>query len=129
MNSKMFLYVDNITPSIIDDSFVGIVQCDVSTVDKLLLLIADVLKFPGYFGENWNALSDCLRDFHWVEERVITLIHRETPNIGKQDLKIYIDVLAACVSDWKEGEDHKLVVVFPKDDEGMIESLVSRYSS
>ncbi|MGW2601710.1 barstar family protein [Streptomyces klenkii] len=23
-------------------------------------------RLPDYFGWNWNALSDCLRDLHWL---------------------------------------------------------------
>ncbi|MFD6916963.1 barstar family protein [Streptomyces virginiae] len=36
------------------------------------------LGFPGYFGHNWNALVDCLGDWHG-------------PGHGKQDVAVLID--------------------------------------
>lgn len=33
--------------------------------DEALLRVAHTLGFPDWFGGNWDALSDCLRDLSW----------------------------------------------------------------
>lgn len=32
----------------------------------LLARIADALRFPDWFGHNWDALADCLGDLSWL---------------------------------------------------------------
>jgi len=83
------------------------------------------LKFP-YFGYNWNALSDLLRDFCWIKERDITIIHQDLPLINdRENCKIYLDVLLEAIDSWKDDEKHKLHVVFPVYYKDIISDLIS----
>lgn len=95
-----------------DDALLGSVPAGVSNSKALLRAVADALCFPAYFGENWNALFDCLRDFHWTDKRSIVLVHEDVPSIPDNELKVYLETLRDAVSDWKTDEPHELIVVF-----------------
>jgi hypothetical protein len=91
--------------------------------DELYDQLNDALKFP-YFGFNWNALYDLLRDFHWINKKGIALVHREMPDISNEDWKVYLEVLVDSVADWKEGEEHYFKVIFPKAFKETIERMI-----
>jgi RNAse (barnase) inhibitor barstar len=122
---KDFIFFDGMSLFIDDSSWVGHIT-EVSSKIDLLKQISFSLKFPEYFGLNWDALYDCLRDFHWLSQHRIIIVHDDIPHLDDQALNIYISVLYDAINDWKEGEEHELDVVFPKQYEQKIESLITR---
>lgn len=92
--------------------------------EELLKVLGAIFSFPDYFGFNWDALSDCLRDFNWIEKKGIVLVHNEIPELDDQSLRIYLEILIDTVQDWKEGEEHYFKVLFPKSNK--IKDLVDK---
>ncbi|RTE92570.1 hypothetical protein D6B98_13710 [Bradyrhizobium sp. LVM 105] len=45
----------------------------------LLASIAAKLKFPNYFGDNWEALEACLGDLSWLPSGQVILEHADHP--------------------------------------------------
>jgi RNAse (barnase) inhibitor barstar len=124
MSVARFIFTDDQDRPELRGSFKGFVGPGIFDADKLLDEVAKSLNFPAYFGENWNALFDCLRDFNWIEEERICLIHKEVPSIEIEDLKVYLEILRDAVNDWKDGEDHEFFVLFPASSEGRVRSLL-----
>ena len=87
--------------------------------------MADALLFPAYFGRNWNALYDCLRDFHWTEKKEVLLVHSDLPQLAEAELKTYLEVLRDAAADWKPGESHAFGVIFDKSDEHSVLSVLN----
>jgi RNAse (barnase) inhibitor barstar len=52
-----------------------------STREDLFLSLARSLSFPGYFGENWDALDECLADLGWLEAPKVLLVIREAEHV------------------------------------------------
>ncbi|MFI1652473.1 barstar family protein [Streptomyces avidinii] len=46
---------------------------------------SEVLKFPEYFGWNWNAFYDCVRDLHWLSADNRILIIESAESILSQN--------------------------------------------
>jgi hypothetical protein len=63
--------------------------------EKLLKSIAAALQFPDWFGNNWDALEDCLSD---LPGKGYVLLFDE-PKPG-DDLGVLIDVLRSSAESW-----------------------------
>ncbi|MDT0347637.1 barstar family protein [Streptomyces litchfieldiae] len=72
-------------------------------VDGVFTQFWEHLRLPSYFGWNWDALSDCLRDLHWLQaERYLVVISRaedvlsETPD----ERGTFFQVIARATASW-----------------------------
>jgi hypothetical protein len=65
---------------------------------RLLQNMASALRFPDWFGHNWDALEDCLTDLSWREAPAyVLLIDNPKPD---EDLDVLTDILRSSAESW-----------------------------
>ena len=65
------------------------IQIDVAGVQQkqeLLAKIASAMNFPDYFGKNWDALVDCLRDLSWLSPKGVLLVLENSKELWHQPM-------------------------------------------
>nr|WP_282187675.1 barstar family protein [Pseudomonas sp. MWU12-2020] len=119
-----FTFVET-TPSY-DSAKVFYVRIDpsIQAAEELIRSLYYLLWLPGYFGYNWDALYDCLRDLSWVPCHKIVLVHESLPELPRDDLKIYLEILRDSVLDWIGDDGRELEVVFKEVDRAVVGSLL-----
>lgn len=62
---------------------------------------SEVLKFPGYFGWNWNAFYDCVRDLSWLsaDSRILVIESAESALSEDDDAR---KIFFGCL--WRAGQ-------------------------
>ncbi len=72
------------------------------------------LKFPEYFGFNWDAFSDCLTDLSWLNLNSGLLIIYNNPHKFRKnnpnEWKIANDILLDAMDYWKESGKSMIIV-------------------
>jgi len=71
--------------------------------DHAFYEFSDALIFPGYFGWNWNALTDCLGDLHWLPADGYLIIIENAPRLlpgSAEDRHTLFRVLSRAVRSW-----------------------------
>ena len=112
-----FLFVDS--PREFRDPAALIVRIPrgIRSKEKLFAILADQLHLPRYFGWNWDALEELLRDLSWLPaDRPIAIVHEDLPfGAGGENRSIYFDVLRAVLTHWASLAGRPLQVVLPTE--------------
>jgi hypothetical protein len=82
---------------------------------SVLDAFSQALGFPDWFGENWDALEDCLTDLSWREAAGHVLVLEGGQALPGDEVGILIDVLTAAAEFWAgQGKPFFAVFVDPK---------------
>jgi RNAse (barnase) inhibitor barstar len=73
--------------------------------EQMLAAIAKTLKFPDWFGHNFDALADCLADMSWkpAEGYLVLLEHCDgIHGKAEEDFVSTLQIFEQAASDWRE---------------------------
>ncbi|MFC5185933.1 barstar family protein [Actinomadura harenae] len=74
--------------------------------DAFLRLCAEAFDLPDYFGNNWDALEDCLTDLSWApaEQGYVVLYESwaELADADQASFRTALDVFAEAVASWRD---------------------------
>jgi hypothetical protein len=122
------------------DSYLIDVPVGISHEAELFSQFRRAAVFPTWFGNNWDALLDCLRDLSWIRTRKIIIRHEDLPlSDSPPECRTYIQMLASAASTWMEpprtGDleiqgwtyvEHDLLIVFPMNVKDAVETIWAR---
>lgn len=110
-----------------DAAFVADIPASIRSKQKLLRTLADALRLPDYFGHNWDALEECLRDLSWLPEGNVQIRHRDLPlSPGSEDRRTYLHVLQSAAAYWAKSGSRLLVCQFPAEFRAEVLSQLAR---
>jgi hypothetical protein len=72
---------------------------------SFLRKVAEVMRFPDYFGYNWDALDECITDLDWCPAARYILIYDYPEAFSKaepEQWKMANDILRSAVEYWQE---------------------------
>ena len=107
------------------------------TLEKFYSSIASQLKFPGNFGNNFDAFDEMINDLDWLEEDRIYLIFRHYDIFlveeNDETREILLTILDDASSEWKrmdgEGKSLKMLIEPSELGEDDLETLGIEYKS
>ena len=106
----------------------GELPTNITNSAALLDALSFALCFPDYFGGNWDALDECIRDLSWLPPGDIVLIHTDLPLANDLPaLSVYLSILQDAIKNW-DTRGSNLIYVSPSewDAGGKHELLVKR---
>ena len=93
-----------IIPDADQDTFVAVIR-SVNNEKELFSEFAKKLLFPDYFGNNWNALNDCLANLMWINEKKIVIVFESIAHLDSTTKEDLMDVLNDTVQLWNAYSD------------------------
>lgn len=94
----------------------------VSNKTGFLKKLARELYFPGYFGMNWDALSDCLTDMSWRPSGGYVLFFSNFNTFAEhcpRDAEVAGHIFDSCIDFWKQKEISFFIILSGVDAKGI----------
>mgnify|MGYP006182523885 FL=1 len=80
------------------------VPAGLRTKAELMDALAFQARLPRYFGNNWDALEECLADLHWLNAECLVISHTDIPLVADASMcHVYLDLLTATVRSTRTG--------------------------
>lgn len=77
----------------------------IASKNDFLQVCAKAMQFPDYFGYNWDALEDSLRDLSWAPSQRGYLVlfdgAARLATSSPQDFAVALDILRAAIEYWR----------------------------
>jgi RNAse (barnase) inhibitor barstar len=103
------------------------VPAGLESKQSLLKALDEILGLPDYFGQNWDALEECLLDLRWMPPGPLALLHEDLPlRKDSKALAIYLEVLSDAVERWKMDGSRAFLVVFPPASKSAVSALLGQ---
>ena len=124
VEDKYFQYQDDINVQTLNTLCLEV--DNIKSKTDVMNLFCLSLKFPDYFGYNWDALKDSLSYLDdWVTDRKIFIIHKELPLLEKKEISIYIRVLYDVCEIWARDPDVlEFRVFFPSESKSIVQEIL-----
>ncbi len=94
---------------------------DADRIDRVLAALGRGLDFPEWYGNNLDALKDCLTDFSWCEAAGYVLIISHAEALQAADpaaFKALNEVFGAAIAEWRS-QDFPLWVFYDLRSDGL----------
>ena len=95
----------------------------ITTKNELFSELARVMKFPNYFGHNWDALEECLCDLEWMPARgyiVFFYSPRYFADNSKSDFQFFIEIFLSISKYWADHNVQFLLLLGENRENGLL---------
>ncbi len=94
--------------------------------DQFLMQAATALKFPDYFGYNWDAFADCLTDMEWHKRDGFVILYDNFDPLAaneRNEFEVALEIFKESSEFWR-GQGKLMIVLLsgnPENAKGLLQ--------
>lgn len=76
---------------------------EIKSKEELFRYLSQAMKFPKYFGSNWDALEECLNDLSWLPAKGYVLRFANANNFinnCSSDFRMFVQIIESVSITW-----------------------------